>query len=252
MSSNGPKALVSPAANVNQAALASASLTLSRIDHALSDASERFEKSVEREIQTYKAYRRQCDELLSRRTSVIQELSASNSRYAALLDIRTDFDIPAVLLRHDGVLCSLKPVPKHLAQSLAARAVKQSTVNDQQQQPLRILRPKRLAADADLALAVAPAPPNMRLNTSIRQQQQQQKQLQTMKTDVVTKDHYWVFDYTDHTALYTLRCPSVTCNNPVFSKHPLRQERAERHFENCGVEFKNTDDLWYPAAKVGR
>lgn len=115
MSSNGPKALVSPAANVNQAALASASLTLSRIDHALSDASERFEKSVEREIQTYKAYRRQCDELLSRRTSVIQELSASDSRYAALLDIRTDFDIPAVLLRHDGVLCSLKPVPKHLA-----------------------------------------------------------------------------------------------------------------------------------------
>ena len=140
-----------------------------------------------------------------------------------------------------------------LTQDRAARTVKHSTTDDrelqqQQQKPSRVLRVKRPAAVADLA--AAPAPPSKRLTTPQRHQQHQH-QHQIIKTDVVTKEHYWVFDFGERTALYTLRCPSSTCSNPVFSKHPLREERAERHFKSCGVTFRDTADLVRRYARLG-
>ncbi|KAK8877602.1 hypothetical protein PGQ11_002548 [Apiospora arundinis] len=252
---------------------------LSRVDQALSDADAKFEEFLLQAIQTYKAYRKQCDDLISQRTSIIGDLSSSDPISAARYT-GTNLDIPAVLFQEYGVLCSFKPVPKHPAspeptlardkypcepksitisasssnpteppnprqQSRAARTAKHTAAIDEphQPQPSRVLRGKRPAAEADLAAApaVAAPPPSKRLH---KLPQPQRQQYETIKTDLVTKEHYWVFDFGyDPASLYTLRCPSSTCNNPVFSKHPLLEERAARHFKSCGVNFRNTTDL---------
>lgn len=111
-------------------------------------------------------------------------------------------------------------------------------------EPYRVLRArKRPAARTTLA-----PPMNKRLYT---------KQ-PPIKTSLVTKEHYWVFDFNvtvrgrDHTALYTMRCPSSRCDNPVFSKHPLRSARAEQHFKRCGVRFRDTADLVRRYARLGK
>ncbi|KAK7917688.1 hypothetical protein PG985_011296 [Apiospora marii] len=232
---------------------------LSRIDQELGDTLAHFKESVVQEIRTYKAFRGQCDELIAQRTSVIQQLAASDPKAALQLDagLNLTLDIPAILFREEGVLCSFKPVPKYLASPepptatneaskspeakppRAARAASRPTHERKPPPPppppTRVLRAKKRPA----AMTPAVLPINKRLYT---------KQ-PPIKTALVTKEHYWVFDFTvtvrgrDYTALYTLRCPSSRCDNPVFSKHPLRSARAEQHFKRCGVRFRDTADL---------
>ncbi|KAI1084553.1 hypothetical protein F5B20DRAFT_210765 [Whalleya microplaca] len=73
--------------------------------------------------------------------------------------------------------------------------------------------------------------------------------LDPIKMTRVYKGNYWVFDYTirlrnkAHNALYVMRCPSKSCDKPVFSKHPLRKQRAEKHLKRCGLPFKDTRDM---------
>ncbi|KAI0008955.1 hypothetical protein F4779DRAFT_618077 [Xylariaceae sp. FL0662B] len=74
-------------------------------------------------------------------------------------------------------------------------------------------------------------------------------QLDPIKTTQVTKGNYWIFDYIihsdnrPHSALFTMRCPSSSCDNPVFTKHPLRRQRAAKHLKRCRVPFKDTKDM---------
>lgn len=69
-----------------------------------------------------------------------------------------------------------------------------------------------------------------------------------IKTAVATRYRYWVFEYRTrvgdhgHTAFYTMRCPA-SCAQPVFSKHPLLQDRAAKHLESCGQPFDNEMDM---------
>ncbi|KAK7972625.1 hypothetical protein PG996_006833 [Apiospora saccharicola] len=242
-----------------------ASEALSRIDQAMCDTLTQFKESVVQEIRNYKQFRRQCEELISQRTSTIQQLAATDPETALQLDagLNLTLDIPAILFREEGVLCSFKPVPKYLASPEppvatdeayparshkakprhAARAASRPT-NERPpptpiEPPFRVLRTKKRPAATPLI--------NKRLYT--RQP--------PIKTALVTKEHYWVFDFTvtvrgrDHTALYTLRCPSNSCDNPVFSKHPLRSARAEQHFKRCGIRFRDTADLVRRYARLG-
>ncbi|KAK3311918.1 hypothetical protein B0H66DRAFT_102468 [Apodospora peruviana] len=73
-----------------------------------------------------------------------------------------------------------------------------------------------------------------------------------IKKNVVRKSSFWVFEHgprlPDQPRLYTLRCPSVSCQQPVFSRHPFRlgtrnRLRAVEHFAACGIPFRNIDDI---------
>lgn len=94
-----------------------ASEALSRIDQAMGDMLTHFKESVVQEIKTYKAFRGKCEELIAERTSVIQQLAVSDPEAALQLNagINLTLDIPAILFREEGVLCSFKPVPEYLA-----------------------------------------------------------------------------------------------------------------------------------------
>ena len=51
--------------------------------------------------------------------------------------------------------------------------------------------------------------------------------------------------------MYILRCPNESCQQPVFSQHPLKADRAVSHFKACGVPFKKVSDLVSLYADVG-
>jgi hypothetical protein len=66
-----------------------------------------------------------------------------------------------------------------------------------------------------------------------------------IKTSMVSRSKCWIFEYGSgpDCALYVMRCPSKSCGHPVFSKHPLRGDRATSHFAACGQPFKNERDI---------
>jgi hypothetical protein len=56
----------------------------------------------------------------------------------------------------------------------------------------------------------------------------------------------WIFEYDPAGypgAMYILRCPSTSCESPVFRCHPMRHKRAEKHFRNCKVRFRDEEDI---------
>ncbi|WYZ44949.1 hypothetical protein EsH8_VIII_000265 [Colletotrichum jinshuiense] len=65
-----------------------------------------------------------------------------------------------------------------------------------------------------------------------------------IKKDKVRKQNLWVFPYEiDHQlALFVLRCPE-NCGSSTFSRHPLKQTRAVKHFKRCQVNFKDEQDM---------
>ncbi|KAK8102336.1 hypothetical protein PG984_015482 [Apiospora sp. TS-2023a] len=234
------------------------------------DTLAQFKESVVQEIRNYKQFRRQCEELISQRTSTIQQLAATNPETALQLDagLNLALDIPAILFREEGVLCSFKPVPKYLASPeppnpSGSFPAPDTTATD----PARShkAKPRQAARAASRPANERPPiePPSRVLRTKKRLAATPpiNKRLYTkqppIKTALVTKEHYWVFDFTvtvrgrDHTALYTLRCPSSSCDNPVFSKNPLRSARAEQHFKRCGIRFRDTADLIRRYARLG-
>lgn len=72
------------------------------------------------------------------------------------------------------------------------------------------------------------------------------KHKRRIKPREVKSGNYWVFEHgdpSDPPKMYILRCPKVSCQNPVFSRHPLKANRAVSHFKACGVRFKSLSDL---------
>ncbi|KAI0155243.1 hypothetical protein GGR57DRAFT_501833 [Xylariaceae sp. FL1272] len=62
----------------------------------------------------------------------------------------------------------------------------------------------------------------------------------------VTEKNYWIITYKlepGAAAFYILHCPNSKCLSPVFSKHPFRKHRAVDHLAQCGVAFKDEDDI---------
>lgn len=58
-------------------------------------------------------------------------------------------------------------------------------------------------------------------------------------------DNYWIFDYPfmEGRFLFILRCPATKCQHPVFSLHPLKQDRAVKHLKACGQRFDDEEDI---------
>ncbi|KAM7185165.1 hypothetical protein V8F33_012553 [Rhypophila sp. PSN 637] len=71
------------------------------------------------------------------------------------------------------------------------------------------------------------------------------KQKRQIKPAHVKKGKYWVFEHGSkaRSKMYILRCPNTSCQQPVFSKHPFRQNRAHDHFKACKVPFKSDADI---------
>ncbi|KAI0191904.1 hypothetical protein F4808DRAFT_465287 [Astrocystis sublimbata] len=46
-----------------------------------------------------------------------------------------------------------------------------------------------------------------------------------------------------------LKCPTG-CRSPMLSKHPLYQDRAEKHFRKCGVDFVDEYDMLRKYARI--
>lgn len=67
-------------------------------------------------------------------------------------------------------------------------------------------------------------------------------------------DNYWVFDYLfeERRYLFILRCPAASCQHPVFSLHPLKQDRAVKHLEACGQRFDDEEDIIRRYARQGQ
>lgn len=65
-----------------------------------------------------------------------------------------------------------------------------------------------------------------------------------MKLEKAKKGNYWIYEYQfDEIALYTMRCPSPSCQHPVFSRDPLEAGRAAKHLRACGLHFKDEKDM---------
>ncbi|KAK8074011.1 hypothetical protein PG994_004910 [Apiospora phragmitis] len=223
---------------VNEQALRDASITLAKIEKDFFAEFAHIRESMIRSIEAYNAFLKQRDELMSRRTALIREVSAFDPEAAIQLEAGTrHYEDP------EGSTSVELPKSPRSSQRRTARAASSGPHPQPRTPSPRRLRRKQPPAPPSTSVvaaknATAPPPATTRLTVL--------PPIQTIKTDHVTKEHYWVFDFAagrDRTALYILRCPSSTCDNPIFSKHPLRQGRAERHFESCGVKFRNTADL---------
>ncbi|ORY68912.1 uncharacterized protein BCR38DRAFT_482383 [Pseudomassariella vexata] len=95
----------------------------------------------------------------------------------------------------------------------------------------KVLRPRQSAT-------------NPKSNTALSQPAFETQQ-PPIKTSEVSKGNYWILGYPTRSssALYIMRCPSETCEHPVFSKHPLCQNRAANHLRECGQPFKDKRDM---------
>lgn len=77
-----------------------------------------------------------------------------------------------------------------------------------------------------------------------------------IRASMVKRENLWVFEYRTHlknryhTAFYTMRCPA-SCDEPVFSKNPLRQNRAAKHLRFCGKPFRNQKDMVRRYSQLG-
>ena len=67
-------------------------------------------------------------------------------------------------------------------------------------------------------------------------------------------DNYWIFDYPfmEGRFLFILRCPATKCQHPVFSLHPLKQDRAVKHLKACGQRFDDEEDIVKRYARQGQ
>ncbi|KAK7946370.1 uncharacterized protein PG986_010691 [Apiospora aurea] len=237
---------------------------LSKIDKVFYDAYAHLRRTIKQSIKAYTTFRNQCDDLILQRDALIRDISAIDPVKALHLQEGTDYAVPGVLFEEGDTLLSIKTAPKRLASpeptlrsddasDLSATSLWRiildrtaSFIPDTEAAPNGPSRFFSIPAATTAITAITATTTTNKTTASPPDPSL------TIKTDHVTKEHYWVFDLPaaaasasgrDRTALYTLRCPSSTCDNPVFSKHPLRQRRAERHFKSCGVKFRSTADL---------
>ena len=64
---------------------------------------------------------------------------------------------------------------------------------------------------------------------------------------------FWTFEYPleGQLGLFILRCPLESCASPIFTSHPLVDEKAMVHLRKCRVSFKSEEDLIHRYARQG-
>ena len=65
---------------------------------------------------------------------------------------------------------------------------------------------------------------------------------------------HWIFQYRlrDTLDLYVMGCPRKSCLSSTFSRHPLKDGRAEKHLRNCGQQFTSEEDMIRRYARLGK
>ncbi|KAK8070702.1 hypothetical protein PG997_010905 [Apiospora hydei] len=231
---------------------------LSKVDKVFYDAYAHLRRTIKQSIKAYTTFRIECDDLILQRDALIRDISAIDPEKALHLQDGTDYAVPGVLFEEGDTLLSIKTAPKRLASpEPTLKSDDASGLSVDHPRPNRCHYPRHRgerrtaravsSASQQRPLPSLPPPPPPPPPPSTRQLRERRKPPEpsspaiaiaaaapsapslTIKTDHVTKEHYWVFDLPaaaasargrDRTALYTLRCPAGTCDNPVFSKHP--------------------------------
>lgn len=108
------------------------------------------------------------------------------------------------------------------------------------------------AAQSKIANRLVPSESSRQVTEDIGRTRAQPIQ-PSMGMEKVVRGHYWIFEYRIATqvALYVMRCPSPSCQSPVFSRHPLKRGRAAVHLKACGQYFKNEEDMVRRYAQLG-
>ncbi|KAK8023861.1 hypothetical protein PG993_011927 [Apiospora rasikravindrae] len=212
--------------NLDEQTIARALEDLSQIDKVFYDAYAHLRRTMQQSIKIYTTFRKQCDELISHRAALIRDISEIDPDTALRLKEGTDYAVPGVLFEEGDTLLSIKTAPKRLAspgstqQSDDARSSRitpdrtAAKVPETKQTPIPPPPPRQLRRKRQLPVPSSPA-----IVAAVPQATNL-----TMKTDLVTKDHYWVFDFAaapsdrDRTALYILRralqAPAITPSSP--------------------------------------
>jgi len=90
-------------------------------------------------------------------------------------------------------------------------------------------------------------------NTKTRRQIEIQTESPDIKMADVSRNSMWIFDYGSDPrhSLFVMKCPR-NCQSPVFTKHPLMEERAASHLRRCRVPFRSEKDMIRRYARRGK
>ncbi|KAH8201528.1 hypothetical protein TruAng_004299 [Truncatella angustata] len=223
---------------------------------------------VETFINALGVYKKHCEDLASQRVQIIQQLSPEFPFAADILAQSYNIPLPdnGIFITPD-IIFSYKPNSEEGTSS--------PITSIQPNQPLDIKSDYHgVAAAVELEKLVKPdqsplptlkapiveptGPGDVPTSRGLRTRPAKLCPLKTeqlpIKTAEVNRGNYWVFEYRtlDTYGYYVLRCPSDNCSNPVFSKNPLCNNRAEQHFEKCGYPFKGLSHMILHHARAGR